>query len=340
MDANLFIVIVNFRTPDLVINCLRSLSSQVDALAQGRVIVVDNDSGDRSLETLSTFVGRQGWRSWIEIVPSGRNGGFAFGNNVGIRVARVSATGDDCVLLLNPDTVVYPGAIRSLVDFMQAHPGAGIAGSLLENADGGIECSAHRAPSPLSELDDGARLGLLTRLLKDRAVSSPPRSAAHECDWVCGASLIVRRRVLEQIGPLDEGFFLYFEEVDYCCRAKTAGWSVWFVPESRIVHLEGAATGIHAAKKRRPKYWYDSRRRFFVKHHGIAGLIAADALWALGRWSLLARRLLHLGGRDGNDPKWFMFDLLWGDLRSVLTGQITAIRRSVTGLNNWRQDKA
>jgi GT2 family glycosyltransferase len=337
-SLRLWIVIVNYRTAELAIDCLRSLSSQVGNFAGSRVVVVDNASADGSVVKLSVAILNEDWSSWVSVMPLDRNGGFSFGNNAGIRAALSSTDKVDYVLLLNPDTVVHPGSLGALMEFMEAHPGAGIAGSLLENANGEIECSAHRVPSPMGELDAGARLGVLSRLLSRYVVSPPFRDEAHECNWVSGASLIVRRSVLEQIGPMDEGFFLYFEEVDYCCRARNAGWSVWFVPESRVIHLEGAATGIRVARKRRPGYWYDSRRRFFVKHHGIAGLLAADALWAIGRLSFLARRFLRLGGQDGHDPKWFMFDLLWGDLRAVLTGQVSAINGQTPELGNWRED--
>jgi GT2 family glycosyltransferase len=228
------------------------------------------------------------------------------------------------MMLLNPDTVAREGAIKALVVFMDGHSRAGIAGSLLENADGGVECSAHRIHSPLSELDAGARLGLLSRLLHRYVVSEPPAAEAHQCDWVSGASLIVRRAVLEQVGLMDDGYFLYFEEVDYCRRAQQAGWECWYVPDSRVMHLEGASTGIRATAKRRAKYWYDSRRRFFVKHYGIIGLVVADVHWAIGRSSFLLRRSLHLGAQSNvnYDPKWFMFDLLWGDVRAIMTGQV------------------
>jgi GT2 family glycosyltransferase len=140
--------------------------------------------------------------------------------------------------------------------------------------------------------------------------------------------MIVRRAVLEQIGLMDEGYFLYFEEADFCWRAKAAGWEIWHVPESRVMHLEGASTGIRTKARRRAKYWYDSRRRFFVKHYGVTGLAMADILWTLGRTTLLFRRLFGLGGGSGGeDPAYFMYDLLWGDLKSFLTGQVLAIRR-------------
>lgn len=323
MSARLWIVIVNYRTPELALDCLRSLVPQVDALNNGRVVVIDNASGDDSVAKLQSAITQNGWSNWAEVMPLDRNGGFAYGNNAGIRAALASPDRVDYVMLLNPDTLVRDGAIGALVGFMKSHSRAGIAGSLLENADGGTDCSAHRIHSPLSELDAGARLGLLSRLLHRHVVSDPSRSEAHQCDWVSGASLIMRRAVLEDIGLMDDGYFLYFEEVDFCFRAKRVGWQVWYVPQSRVMHLEGAATGIRAVAKRRPKYWYDSRRRFFVKQYGVPGLVVADLFWAIGRATFLLRRLLRLsGGQSAHDPKWFMFDLLWGDLCAILTGQV------------------
>jgi GT2 family glycosyltransferase len=136
---------------------------------------------------------------------------------------------------------------------------------------------------------------------------------------------MIRRRVIEQVGLLDDGFFLYFEEVDLCLRAGREGWEVWYVPASRVVHLEGAATGIGAAEKRRPSYWFDSRRRFFVKHYGPGGLLAADVLWALGHASLGLRRFLRLGsGGVTVDPPGMAADLLVGDLRAAWKGDLPA----------------
>jgi len=325
-----WIVIVNYRTAELTINSLRSLSEQVADLGGGRVVVVDSDSGDGSVEKLTAAIEREGWSGWADVMPLDRNGGFAYGNNVGIRAALTSADHVDYVMLLNPDTIVREGALKALVEFMGGHPHAGIAGSLLENAEGGVECSAHRTHSPLSELDAGARLGMLSRLLRRYVVSECPAVEAHRCDWVSGASLIVRREVIEQVGLMDDGYFLYFEEVDFCRRAQQTGWECWYVPDSRVMHLEGASTGIRATAKRRAKYWYDSRRRFFVKHYGITGLVAADVLWAIGRLSFLLRRGLRFGARSqvNNDPKWFMFDLLWGDLRAILTGRAWTASRA------------
>ena len=327
MQSSIWIIIVNYRTADLIIDCIRALSTQVTDLVNVRVVVVDNNSGDGSVVKLNSAVERESWSSWAYIMPLDRNGGFAFGNNASIRIALASNESVDYVMLLNPDTVALPGAIKALVDFMDAHPEVGIAGSQLENTNGGVECSAHTFPSPLSELDGAARLGMLSRLLHRNVAAPPSRALAHSCDWVSGASMIIRRQVMEDIGLMDERYFLYFEEVDFCRRAHQAGWQCWHVPDSRVIHLEGASTGICAKAKRRAGYWYDSRRRFFVKHYGITGLVAADVLWAIGRFSFLLRRSLCLAAwnHENSDPKWFMFDLLWGDLRAILTGRVWSI---------------
>jgi N-acetylglucosaminyl-diphospho-decaprenol L-rhamnosyltransferase len=331
INSRVWIIIVNYRTAALVLNCLRLLSSQVDALSGGRVLVIDNASGDGSLAALADVIDCEGWREWADVVPLDRNGGFAFGNNAGIRVAQASPIGCDYLYLLNPDTLVRPNAINALINFMSIHPEVGIAGSHIENSEGGEECSAHRFHSPLGELAEGSRLGLLDRLLENHLVTPPLRNDAHLCDWVSGASMMVRREVVEDIGFLDEGYFLYYEEEDFCRRAVLAGWDIYYVPDSKIMHIEGAATGIQQAAKRRPAYWYNSRRRYFTKNYGVAGLVLTDLLWTLGRVSYLARRAVGLGAQsETRDPKWFMLDILWGDLRAILNGQAWRIKKDMS----------
>lgn len=316
MKPTISIVIVNYQTAAMVCDCLHSLIPQIHGI--GQIIIVDNASGDDSVEKLNAFIANCGLARVCRVLSNDFNGGFSYGNNSGIRLALAVMTPPDYLFLLNPDTLVSPGAIAQLLQFMHSHPKVGIAGSRLLNADGGIECSAHVFPSPLGELEGGARLGILSKLLRRHVVPIAPRQIEHPCDWVSGASMVVRRQVFEDIGLLDEGYFLYFEEVDFCHRSKNADWECWHVPGAHVVHLEGAATGITQAAKRRPAYWYNSRRRYFVKHHGVGGLILADILWSLGRISYLLRRLLHLGAQGAyRDPKWFMFDLLWGDLRGL-----------------------
>lgn len=325
------IVIVNYRTANLVIDCLSSLSTQIHELANVRVDVIDNNSGDGSAGKLQTKIEKENWTSWATIIPLSQNGGFAFGNNASISMAQSSTDIDDYIILLNPDTVALPGAIRKLAEFMNSHPDAGIAGSKLEDADGNVDNSAHSFPNPLSELEGSARLGILSKLLRNHIVTPPHKGITHQCDWVSGASMIIRWKVIEDIGLLDENYFLYFEEVDFCLRAHREGWQCWFVHDSRVIHLEGSSTGIRTLAKRRAGYWYDSRRYFFAKHYGISGLIKADLLWFAGRFSYLIRHYLHLGHRRNlnEDPKWFMFDLLWGDLKAILTGRLS--EKNLTG---------
>ena len=137
----------------------------------------------------------------------------------------------------------------ALVEFMNDHPKVGIAGSRLENPNGTPQCSAFRFHSVLSELEGGLRLGIVSRLLRNRVVAPPVSDEQHETDWVAGASMIVRHGVFADIGLMDEGYFLYFEEVDFCLRAHRAGWHCWYVPASRVVHLVGQSSGVTGADR-------------------------------------------------------------------------------------------
>src|SRR5205085_8082984 len=133
----------------------------------------------------------------------------------------------------------------------------------------------------------GSQLGIAARLFGLASMAHPAQDRSHPCDWVSGACFAVRKEVIDRVGPLDEGYFLYFEEVDYCLRARRAGWSCWYVADARVVHHEGSSTGITETARRRPAYWFESRRRYFTRAYGTLGLIAADLLWAIGRASFL-----------------------------------------------------
>lgn len=326
---SLFTVIVNYRTGALTVDCLASLATMRDELRGGRVIVADNDSGDDSVAVIRTAIEAHGWADWVELLVLPRNGGFAYGNNAAIRRVRELDPAFGAVLLLNPDTVVRSGALAHLWAHLDAHVGVGIVGALLENEAGEPEASAHAQPSPLGELNGSARLRLLSGWFSGSATPWVPRSEPHACDWVTGACMAVRREVFDAIGPMDEGYFLYFEEVDFCLRARKAGWSCWFVPQARVLHFEGAATGIRELRRRRPAYWYASRRRFFVKAYGVTGLLTADLLWAIGRFSLVTRRWVGLGGRASRDdePAQLSLDLLVGDLKALFSGELQRVHR-------------
>lgn len=318
---------MNYKTADLVAHCLESLAAQVSALNGGKVIIIDNDSHDGSVAQLQTFIKSKNFSSWVELILMPLNGGFAYGCNAGIRHVLSVSHAVNYVMLLNPDTLVRHAAIAGLVDFMDANSLAGIVGSQLENSEGIIENSAHRFHSPFSELLESARLGMLSRLFSKHEITPPFNGNEHQCNWVSGSSMMIRRQVFEQIGFLDEAFFLYFEEVDFFYRSAKAGWQTWYVPSAKVMHIEGASTGIKSAK-RRPKYWYDSRRRYFLKHYGMWGLISADLLWAIGRLSFVLRRCFGLVKKTyPNDPKYLTWDILFGDIRNILSGKAWHLHR-------------
>lgn len=288
----ILIVIVNYRTPDLTIDCLRSLLGECERLPAMRVVVTDNASGDDSVERINAFLDQQSSvRQWIELMPLAKNGGFAYGNNAAIRPALASSTPPDYVLLLNPDTVVRAHGVSQLVEFMNQNSAVGIAGSRLEDPDGEAQRSAFRFPTAAGALESTIRFGPLTRLLNRYCVAPPISETDCAADWVAGASMIVRRQVFDDIGLLDENYFMYYEEVDFCYRAKGAGWSCWYVPSSRVVHLVGQASGITVKTtrpKRRPAYWFESRRRYLVKNMGWLSSLCCDSanLIGLALWRL------------------------------------------------------
>lgn len=310
----LLIVIVSYRVTDLTIDCLRSLREEVAALEGVRVAVCENGTGPEAVEKLRRAVDDNGWGGWVELWAVYPNRGFTGGNNAVIRPALARADVPEYFLLLNADTIVHTGAIRALLEFMDAHPRAGIAGSRLENPDGSRQGSPFRFQGIATELDRGARLGLLSRLLRRWSVVVDEADIAGptRVDWVSGASMIVRREVFQQIGPLDEDLYTYFDDIDICWNARKAGWETWYVPQSRILHLEGASTGIgsnpHLPPKRRPDYWFQARRRFFLKNYGPVYTALADAAFIAGLATWRLRRWLQ--AKPDTDPPHMLADAI------------------------------
>jgi N-acetylglucosaminyl-diphospho-decaprenol L-rhamnosyltransferase len=306
----LAIIIVNYRTAGLVIDCLASLALERERFAEFAVIVTDNNSGDDSVPRLNAEIAGRGWDAWATVLPLPRNGGFAYGNNEGIRAA-LERWSPELVLLLNPDTLVRPGAIAALLAFMDEHPEVGIAGPRLEHPDSSAQHSAFRWPTVASELDAGLRLGAVSRLLARWNVAPPISDRATPANWLSGAALLVRSPVFREVGLLDEGYFMYFEELDFCRTAARKGISRWYVPDARIVHLVGQASGVNnplIAPKRRPAYWFESRRRYFTKQHGRAYAMLAD--WARITGCTLCRLRRRLQRKPDSDPPLFLSDLI------------------------------
>jgi GT2 family glycosyltransferase len=300
----LLVVIANYRVTQLTIDCLHSLADEVARVPGTHVAVCENGTGDDSAERIQKAIADNGWGSWCTLTAVHPNLGFTGGNNVVLRSALQSADPPEYVLLLNADTIVRPNAFAALVEFMDHHPEAGIAASRLEDPDGTPQRSVFRFHTPLSEFERTLKLGLMTRLLHRWVVAPPVPDDACEAEWVSGASMIIRRQVFEQIGVLDEGYYTYYEDTDLCFNARKAGWPIWYVPASRVMHLGGQTTGISGTSaKRLPAYSFEARRRYFLKNHGKLYAALADLGLILGL-SLWRLRVL-LGKPDSTPLKFF-----------------------------------
>ncbi len=303
----LLIVILNYRVTDLTVDCLRSLDGKVQRLPGTRVAVCENGSGGDAERRLRAAIEEHGWGGWVDLTAVHPNRGFTGGNNLVIRAAMASPDPPEYFLLLNADTVVRDGALEALVSFMDAHPRAGIAGSQLLSPEGEVQASPFRFFTLASELDRGLRLGFVSQLVERWAVVVPTPAEACAAEWVSGASMILRRTMLDEIGLLDEGLFTYFDDIDLCLRARRAGWETWYVPESRVVHLEGAATEINPSRRKRlPPYLFQARRRFFLKNHGPLFTALADAAFLAGFALWRVRRRLQR--KPDGDPEHMLGD--------------------------------
>lgn len=304
-------ITVNYRTADLALRCLASLEVERRALPGLRAIVVDNASGDGSGARLRQGVGERGWGPWVRVVESPVNGGFGAGNNLALREGLSEPGAPRYFLLLNPDAAVDPGTLPRLVDFLETHPLAGLVGPATEVCPGHRRCTAFRFPGILNSLDEGLHFGPLTRLLARWQLAPPPRNEPHRTDWLSGGCVLIRREVLEEVGLFDEGYFLYFEEVDLSWRAAAAGWESWYLPAANILHEAGASTGASAGRelaRRMPPYWFQSRRRFFLKHRGRLATLAADLAFAGGNFLWNLRR--RLTGAPRKEPLGFWWDFV------------------------------
>ena len=312
---------MNYRTADLTIACLRSLVDEIAAIATARVVVTDNASPDDSVPRIAQAIEQNGWSSWASLMPLANNGGFAVGNNAAIEPALASGDPPDYVYLLNPDTLMKPGGIRELINFLDAHPNVGIAGGGSVNGEGVPLSAGFRFHSVLGELEGGLRLGVVSRILRKHIVATGAHEKPEQVDWVVGASMMIRRAVFDRVGVFDPEYFMYFEEVDFCMRARRAGWPTWIVPQSQIVHLVGVSSGVtgtNRAEKRRPRYWFDSRHRFFLRHHGLLKTILADLAFAFGYG--VHNITNKLRRRPRTDPPWLLWDFLRYNMTSWRVG--------------------
>ncbi|TCL00725.1 hypothetical protein BXY66_3372 [Shimia isoporae] len=325
----LLTVILNWRTPDMTLRAAQAAAREMQGL-NGSIVIVDNHSGDGSFEALREGVAAADWAAQrVEVIQTGHNGGFGAGNNFGIRHG--ATKGFDYVYILNSDAFPDPGSIQLLLAHLTLNPDVGIAGSYIHGEDGDPHVTAFRFPGTWGELEGAARIGIVTRLLKNHVVPLPVPSDTTRVDWLAGASMMIRRDVLEEIGLFDETFFLYFEETDLCLRARNAGWPTDYVRASEVTHIGSVSTGMKTWQ-RMPQYWFDSRLYYFRKNHGSAFGPTVAHLCGTCLWKM--RRLI--GRKARRDPNWFLWDLISHYIRSL--SNRTPRERSATPTLNPRKE--
>lgn len=308
----LSIVIVNFRTPGLVIDCLTTLLPELDGL-DGRAVVVDNHSADDSPEIIRAWLTQHDVTGKVLFVQSEHNSGFADGNNIGIKSCNARH-----YLLLNSDTLIRPGALRIILDTAMRFPEAGLISPRLEWPDGAGQESCFRFITPFSELIAASKTGLIAWWFSRYIVAWPVQTQIARPQWTSFACVLVRDEVFQQVGLLDEGYFMYFEDVEFCHRARKAGWEIVHNPEARVVHLRGGSSPVKEQtrlKKRVPRYFYESRTRYFYQTYGWLGLTSANLLWWVGRILSGTRQLLGRSDKAAIEGQWLD---IWTNWRKPL----------------------
>lgn len=277
--AYLCIVIVNYRTPGLVLDCLRTTIDQAESI-DAQIVVVDNASHDDSVERIQAWIQQNQCSNLVKLIPSGINGGFSAGNNLGIQ-----AVDAEYYLLANSDSLLRDGVLTDMLTAMEAHPDAGLLSPRLEWPNGDSQESCFRYHTPISQFIDSCGTGFFLRFLGRYEVAHRISPELTRPDWTSFAFVLIRKEVFDRIGLLDEKYFMYFEDVEFCYRAKAAGWEIVNVPQAKAVHLRGGSSPVKsnmAARKRQPRYYYESRTRYFFSVFGHLGLLFANIMWTLG----------------------------------------------------------
>lgn len=278
------VIVVNYRTPEYAIQCVQSLVHERMAVPELEVVLIDNASGDNSVSIMSEGLADLISDGFVKLMPLEINGGFGWANNQALLLLLARERPPEFVMLLNPDCTIEPGAIRLLSDELSANDKCAVAGSQLLNPDGSWTGSAFRFPTAGRELVRGAGIEMVGRLL-GIAPTLVTSDASCEADWVTGASCLIRTSALESEGLFDDGFFLYFEEVELMFRLRKAGWTIRHVPASRVFHIGGASTGLSdksSSVREFPLYWFQSRRRFFTLAYGPLRAWLAGVAWIAG----------------------------------------------------------
>lgn len=271
----LSICIVNWNTREDLVKAIESLNC--GGADDREVVVVDNASSDGS----AAFV-RSRFPA-VTLLENQENSGFSRAYNQAIEAAR-----GEYLLLLNPDCIVHPHALERLTAFLESNPKAAAVGPRLLNADGSLQYSCRRFPTFATGLFRNTPLGRLfprNRFSREYLMTEWDHSAAREVDWISGAAICIRREALDQVGLLDERFFMYCEDVDWCFRARKLGWGIHYLPTATVTHLIGRSSDQRPLEM--VKEFHRSMAHFYRKHY------APD--WPLGfRWVPLAAIRLRM----------------------------------------------
>ena len=291
MSVRIGVSIINFRTGALTIACAQSALVAAEGLSVD-IVIVDNFSGDGSAELIGDWIATLPPEAPVRLVLSDENAGFSAGHNIGIE----ALPNADWIFLLNSDGVVAKDFFERLGHTIaQADPKTGLLAPQIEDQQGNVQVSNFKRPSPISELERGACTGVVTKLVRRWVVALPPPANLDDVQWVSFAGVVLRQEMIADIGPMDEDYFLYFEDTEYCLRATQRGWKIGQASQARMVHFRGGSgpvKALTAQKKRLPAYFYQSRTRYFRQSFGVLGPFMANILFLLGRGIANARRLL------------------------------------------------
>ena len=305
-------LVVNYNTRELLAPCIAGLRAGAGALRL-QIVIVDNASRDGSPDLL-----RRDFAD-CDLLFNDVNVGFGRANNQALALARGRH-----VLLLNTDAFVPPNGVADSVRFLESHPRCGIVGARLVGRDGSLQPSCRYFPTPWNEflvITGLSRLFPGTRLVDDMAWD---HASPRECDWVPGCYYLVRKSVVDAVGLFDPRYFLYYEEIDHCRAAKSAGWQVMFDPAVTVVHIGGESarsdSEISAKGRQIPALQIESGLLYFRKHYGVAGACAAVALSLLGASVLTLKGLIR--GRPWSllRPHWANAGATFGLLRRTAGG--------------------
>lgn len=251
----LSVIIVNWNVRDLLRECLRSIEAGKGGLSL-EIIVVDSASSDDSVAMV-----RSEFPS-VHLIACTENVGFPRGNNLGLQEAR-----GDYLLLLNPDTVIVDDALAVLVSYLQANPDVGVVGPQLLNLDGSVQSSRRRFPTAATGFFESTWLeGLAPGILRRYYALDLPDAATADVDWLTGACIMVPRSTYEAVGGMDEGYFMYSEELDWCRRIKESGRRVVYYPAAQVIHHVGKSS--EQAVTARHINFNRAKLRYFRKYHG------------------------------------------------------------------------